>query len=416
MTDNINGVRGKTWVDNVKANDAVIKAKECIERGDMNAGAVQYMMDLIISVERYNINDTNRQGVIGKLFNKEKFRGHNGMPISNHFGYDMHDVISIFWEEVFRSLPNAKIQGDIVSVRQVDGQDGIICDYINGVTYTKRKTDCNPIHFLRNRGIMAVRNALNESYRHNIRQVCDSCGSVSTKTTLERESQRCPQCKSLDTEKYWPDGNSSYLSKKWRKCNTCKHQWLRKFTHMCHKCGSDSVYTDMRVVAHDDSILQLASMSMPADQLMADTESTIFVKNLTTSLRQFLPSDPSNTGGSTKTIDVFDILTDPAASLNMCKMCRHNAPLICQEQCRDFSIHGECGHTLIPDPSVCCGSEYFNDKCINYSKKIGEYHKCSASLTSRRVKKVREYVKRFIVLHRNDSCAEMYELLSKYGL
>jgi hypothetical protein len=402
----------KTWVSNEEADRVISAVHNLTKINKLDTKTIQHMMDLIVSVENYNIDNIHKQGIISKIFNKEKLNGHNGKTVSNHFGYDIKDMISIFWEEVFKSLPKAEVRGTNVSVREVEGilkPD----DQPNNNGYKIRQTNCNPIYYLRNRGVMAVRNALNESYRTNIKQICNSCGTQQASTTSEAKSNICPKCKSTDTVKYWPDGHASYKSKKGRRCNLCGNIWTRVFGHICYKCGSDDMRADSKLISQDDTILQMASNLEQADTVLITEESEARLDKILDEIYKALPTDPKNPTIETKTQEVFRLLIYPSASKEMCKRCNEAAPKVCEEKCEQSG----CQHIKIPDPNVCCGAESYNNRCINYSKKIGEYHNCSASLAARRVKKVREYFIRYIVANKEDmDCETLYKLLDKYGL
>ena len=280
-----------------------------------------------------------------------------------------------------------------------------------------RKTNCNPIYYLRNRGIMAVRNVLNDSYRTNIKQVCNSCGTQSALTTVENKSYECPNCGSSNTVKYWPDGNSSYMSKKGRKCNDCSHTWARKFSRACYKCGSTDIYTDSKIVSQEDIILYVPADISSAEMMVIDTQDNANLDILLHDIRDSLPIDPENPDVDTKTKEVFNLLVFPEASQEMCKQCHTNAAKVCEKKCNLFKLNKLCEHNLVPDSSSCCGETSFNPKCINYSKKIGEYQHCSASLAARRVKASRRYTLKYIREHRdNELCKSLYGLINKYDL
>lgn len=406
-----------SWVKNELANEAVLRAQESIATGRRNNKAIQDMMDLISGIQNYAIWNINKQGVIRKAFELERLR-HNGTKAGRaaSFATDLDDVISTFWEHVFKYLPRATATGENVPVRVVDGQYDDDTEFDEntstaGLQFVQRSTKCNPVHYLRNMGIMGVRNLINKSYRRNIVMVCDDCGQGSSVSTTEESSDKCPKCTSDDVGKYWPDGNSSYRSRKARKCNECNHIWLRQFTRKCYKCNSENVRTESRIQNGEDSIFQAPSGEDSAETLLVANELNQNIDTLIGKLYNFLPSDPRDPKVVSRTKDVFNILTRPEFSKDMCGKCVAKAPMVCDEKCGLTN----CIHGKAPDPKISCGEPSFSlDKCINFSKKIGEYHGCSASLAARRVKKVREYVKRYIVKHAaSEQCKVVAGLMAK---
>lgn len=246
--------------------------------------------------------------------------------------------------------------------------------------------------------------------------VCDDCGASSSVSTKE-EIQDCPKCSSTDTCKYWPNGNSSYRSKKFRLCKPCGHMWQRQFNRKCTHCGSQSVRVDARAQGDDATLAQTPSAAN-TESTLAELETDLMVDGLIDKLYKSLPLDPRDPTTISKTKEVFDILVRPEASTEMCKKCVASAKHICTDRCKLFKAEGQCEHEKMLDPSETCGADHFViGKCVNFSKKIGEHHNCSASLAARRVKKVREYVKRYIIEHANDDdCAQVNALMVKMSL
>jgi hypothetical protein len=118
--------------------------------------------------------------------------------------------------------------------------------------------------------------------------------------------------------------------------------------------------------------------------------------------------------GRSKTNEIFDLLLNLDKS-DICLKCANLAPKICECMCNDFICNNQCKHKLIPDPHASCGSDKFSlEKCISYSRKIGEFYGYSPSLVARRVKKIRKCLINYVAKHSsNDSCLTILKLLRK---
>lgn len=406
------------WVSNQEANEVVERAKQALKDGRQNDPSIQQLMCLVVGVEKYRAWDHRHQGMIRRIYNTERKAQYNygSSTLSSNFGIDFDDVISAFWEAVFKKLPVAETTGSMVTVRIVEGQkpvDGLV--NTGGITTTQRATKCNPINYLKHHGWLGVRNMLNKSYRRNIAQVCDDCGHSSNVSTTEKDGECCPKCNGTSTEKFWPSGHSSYRSRKARRCLGCKYVWDRQFVRTCTECGSDNVRTDSLVMNNEESMLQKSSDEATIEEMIAQHQAEQELQALLDDIYKSLPRDPKDPNATTHTHNVFNLLTRPAASIAMCKACVSKAPLVCADKCKK----SDCAHDRIPDPDISCGAESMATatKCVNYSKKIGEYHGVSASLASRRVKKVRKYVSQYIKTHRSFQTLDtVYELLMRKNL
>lgn len=411
------------WVNNGVANEIVYNVKQDMARGVTNSKNMRKMMDLISGVENYRIDNHSKQGVIRKIYDRERhaqmnYRG----SLSSNFGLDLDDAISVFWETVFKYLPRAETTGAMVAVRLVNGQQGqgAVSNLLsrNGIQMAHRPTKCNPVNYLKHMGVTGIRNMLNKSYRKNIMQVCDDCGTQASIMTIEAKADNCPSCKSTRTEKHWPSGHSSYKAKKFRRCQDCEHTWEREFVRACYKCGSENVHTDAMVINQEDTLFQQPAELDTAEETMIASEVESEMDKLLDAIYLSLPTDPKNPTATTRTHDVFNLLTRVEASADMCRKCVFAAPKVCEVKCATFKKMRMCEHDLIPDPAISCGGESMvTSKCVNYSKKIGEYHNVSASLASRRVKKVRLYVGRYVQANKNHpSYDTLHKLLIKHDL
>jgi hypothetical protein len=177
------------------------------------------------------------------------------------------------------------------------------------------------------------------------------------------------------------------------------------------------VRIDARAHGGDDLLAQTSS-GADTETTLSELEEDLLIDGLITKLYNYLPLDPRDPTAVSKTKEVFDILVKSEASAEMCKKCVASASTICTERCKLFKTQGKCGHEKTLDPADTCGADHFLiGKCVNFSKKIGEHHNCSASLAARRVKKVREYVKRYIEEHsEEEDCAAAAALLKKMNV
>lgn len=404
----------KNWVSNKTADEVVSKVQQDLISKTPDARSLQQLMDLVSGVQAYSTLDHRRQGVIRGIFDKEseKFKSGSRYRISN-FSLDLDDVISTFWEHVIKYLPRASVTGGVVPVRVVAGQDAKTTATRDGLSFADRDTKCNPVHYLRKMGVMGVRNLVNSVYRKNLIQVCEQCSSASNVSRVEIEGKECPKCKSTDVENHWPDGNSAYRVRKEKLCKGCQNTWTRKFAYSCQTCQSNEIRIESRYGPTDD-LTQLTNDDVSAEETLITHEAERELDNILRDIYNFLPADPRDPTLVSRTKEIFTILVDPKASVDICRKCVSAAPQVCADQCKEK----DCKHTRMPDPKVSCGATTFSiNKCVNFSRKIGEYHGCSASLSARRVKKVRQYFIRFVKTHRNlDLCRSLHGLLDERGL
>lgn len=411
-------VENKKWVSNEVANQVVAEAQLAVAQKQTKSVSISKLMDLVAGVSNYKVYDHRHQGLIKRIYNLERKSKYSHGPntLSSNFAIDFDDVISAFWEAVFKRLPSAATTGNMVNVRIVEGQKAKESTLTpSGLVISARPTKCNPINFLKQHGVLGVRNMLNKSYRKHITQICEDCGHTSNVASRELHGAECPKCKSPDTEKIWPSGNSTYRSKKSRRCNACKARWSRTFVRSCLGCNSENVHTDTLVINNEDSMLHHPSSEKSVEDTIMTYQAEQEVSTLLDEIYKSLPRDPRYPNKPTHTHSVFELLTRPAASKEMCGACVKAAPIVCAEKCKQAT----CNHDKLPDPTISCGSSSMatSVKCVNYSKKIAEYHDVSASLASRRVKKVRKYVAQYISTNRGlESLDTMYRLLNQRGL
>ena len=382
-----------TTVENSVADRLIDMVKKDLGKGLSSSANIMALMDLVVGVNGYIISNHSRQGVIRRVFTKERSQAIHGSVIN--IGVDIDDAVSIFWTEVFSSIDKVKSTGEEVDVRSVGG---------DGASASKRNTNCNPVHYLRMRGIMGVRNLINASYRKHLIQTCDDCnaiGSISSK-----ESSNVCVCGSSNTERYWPDGTSTFRAKKHRRCLDCGKVWKRVFMYTCGQCKSTNVTIVPRTARVHMSTADANKLVVDETQF-SDTYHAETVKHMSEvvlGIKRMIPIDPG-TNAASKTGAIYSYMFDDADSAAICKLCADRASVVTDDD----------GNTK-PDPKSCCGAKVFSlDVCTNYAKKIGQYQQCSASLSSRRVEKIREYAVKYIVANksRNSFCESLYEELGK---
>lgn len=370
-------------------------------------------MDLVSGVSAYSISDPSRQGIIKRLFEKECKRYYTRNNDYSNFSINLDDVVSIFWEAIFKDLPTAKAFGAMVTTRAVVGQTA---DAGGGIV---RPTNANPINWLKKRGVMGVRNAINKVYNHNLIQVCDDCGHRSKADSREVDSKVCPKCASLKTLEHWPDGNSTYKATKHRKCLSCTHVWQRKFAYVCAKCLSMGVHIESRFDGKEDAVYDLPTSELTIEDQYVEQELEAEVQTIISGTYAALPlnPDPMASPTDTKARAILDVIFDPIVSKDICSKCVIKADSVCIELCEAFKNTRKCTHDKVKNPKQTCGAESFSlDKCINYSKKIGEYHGVSATLSSRRIQTIRKYFIKYVSENRDiDLCDSLYNLLKKQG-
>jgi len=378
------------FIDNSLANQLVRQAQT---RKD--AGSIQRLMEQIVEVENYRQHDIKNQGYIGRVFFQEQER----LPAS----VDMTDIVAVFWEQVMKDLPRAAMEGEVVSVRKIneiqhDGIEYVASKTKDGEVYVDRKTKMNPVYWLRRQGYMAVRNFINDHYRDNWNQSCDDCGHVGPSAQSTEVVTPCHQCNSKDSVKVTlrkrtvqRGSNNSH-----RKCSACGTLRPRQFTRSCRKCGSSNVRVDYRFdgeLKEDIFSLPDGLHNMRPDDILVKGEVNRELEQLLKDIEDSFPKNTKDNIGDTQVRRIFRILIYPEASMEMCGQCKFKAGMVCAEGCRrDY-----CNHDRKVNPSKSCGADSFQlDKCINYSKKIGEYMGFTGALANRRVQKIRLYVEQFL--------------------
>lgn len=146
-------------IDNEYANELLISFRK--------GRRIQEFMDAVTGIKNYRLDNPNKQGCIRNIFAKEL--------IADQFLIELDDIISIFWKGVFESVDRAKLWGE--KIKTLNNKD-------------MRKTNKNPIHWLRTQGSFAVRNYINSLYRKNLQQCCSTCGY----TIAVRKNKMCNKC------------------------------------------------------------------------------------------------------------------------------------------------------------------------------------------------------------------------------
>lgn len=404
----------REYLSNDIADEIVRKMQAARLSNTHDAATTQKFMELVSGVDGYNIYDMARQGVISKYFNREIRTPYNN-EIPSNFSMSFEDIVSIFWEQAYKALSDAKMTGDDVSVRVVSGQtsDAPISK-INGIDRSIRVTLCNPINYIRKNAITKTRNVITNAYSRALTQECQDCGHSSSPRKNECATN-CSKCLSSDTKESYPDGTSMYRSKKIRSCNKCGHTWARKFKYTCQICLSTNVTLEQRTKGIDESILQIPGDLPTTEESRILKEKNSEVTTLLRRIRNSLPKDPQDSSSKTVGQEIFDMFIDPEVGRAVCTLCIENAKMTCKDKCGNNA----CTHEKIKDPEYTCGSKTFSlGTCINYTKRLSDYYGCSTSLTSRRVKRNRLYAIRYIVKHKDthDLCDSIYNMLKQRGI
>lgn len=222
-------------VDNELANELLVAARK--------GQRIPEFMDAVSGVKNYRLDNHKRQGVIRSRFAKE--------IISDQFLLDIDEIISEFWNGVFEKIDKAVLHGEVVVVSAP------------GKKKVRRPTKNNPIHWLREHGVWAVRNFITSLYRKNLEQHCTSCGY---KTSVKNKKE-CPKCAGVMTTMY-------------------------KFSHD----------TDMMPGGYDQDIVEEADQGRSIDRLLGDFADAVL-------------------GEGTRAYQVLKIMTEPEASREMCNAC-----------------------------------------------------------------------------------------------
>lgn len=361
----------KDWVSN-DTDMLVARAQEDLAAGrKVDSRLMSKLMDLISGVDGYSPSDMRRQGVIAKFFSKEITKT-SGVLNSANYMVGMEDLVSVFWENVMQTLPTARQQGTVVKVRQAAGAE------------VTRPTSSNSVYYIRSQSITKTRNYINAIYSKMLVQSCDDCFNHGPPNKEEVDVQ-CGTCGSDVTEPVWPDGNTKYRAKKARRCLSCLTTWKRKFEYRCSRCKSDNISIGPKTVSKQESVYDESSIARSSEDEALDAELEREIDHIYTTIRASLPKNPADRLATSKTMELFDMLVDKSKSVDMCAKCRLSAPTICVKRCTV-----PCKHDTMLDPRSSCGeTEFTVASCVNYSKKIGEYVGCSASLVARRMKQIR---------------------------
>lgn len=166
-------------IGNEYANELLIEFRK--------GNKVQEFMDAVSGVEKYRIDDPSRQGCIRGMFSKEL--------IKDQFLVNIDDVVSMFWCGVFEYVDRAMLWGEKVEIKKPGKEVQI------------RKTNNNPIHYLRYHGGRSVRNYITKLYRKNLQQSCLECGYVCS----VNNDKICKNCKAeMQTTYKFVDINNDY--------------------------------------------------------------------------------------------------------------------------------------------------------------------------------------------------------------
>jgi hypothetical protein len=197
----------------------------------------------------------------------------------------------------------------------------IIIKDCNGNTI-KRPTNKNPIHFLRSHGIMTVRNHINSLYRKNLQQYCNVCGY---------------------------------------KCSI-------RNSKICSKCKNEMIVT-YRFANIEDTEIGINDEIPTKD--IAET-----ISNL---LHEFA-YDVLKPG--TRAFQILNILTNPEASIEMCKICK-----------------------------LCDRTTFDIDHCTNYNANISNWLGVNKAMIASKVGRIRKALPKFLSMKCSEGSIEAQYLL-----
>jgi hypothetical protein len=195
-----------------------------------------------------------------------------------------------------------------------------------GVEREFRPTSNNPIHFLRYHGRMSVRNHITALYRKNLEQGCPVCGH----RTSIKNNKECPKC---------------------------------------HKM----MVTLYRYVEEDESIPDVDEYAK-----LDSFDISIKIKSL---IQEFAETV---LGKGTRAYQVMEILTNPAASRDMCGSCK------------------------------LCGMDTFDiDVCTNYNANIGRWLGVNKTMIANKVRSIRKRFPEWLRANHSDEAEYLLHIIPK---
>lgn len=286
-------------VDNKYADQLLIDIKK--------GQRLHEFMDAISGVEGYKIGNLGRQGTIRRSFIRE--------IMADQFLLDLEDIISVFWGGVFAKIPDAKLHKEVITYKTSDGKRA------------ERRTNKNPIYFLRTHGIMTVRNHINSLYRKNLQQCCNICG---TKSAIKNDRN-------------------------------------------CSKCGNE-----MSVVY---KFANIDDTEIGYEDRQRDDTSNIVSRLLTEFANDILKP-------GTRAFQVLNILTNPEASRDMCRICK-----LCDQNTFDI------------------------DHCTNYNANIGNWLGVNKAMVASKVSRIRRALPKFLSSKGSPEARHLLDIIpSKFKL
>jgi ubiquitin len=311
--------------------DAVYKAASiAVQKHGKTDVSVSQLLDLITGVENYDPKNTHKQGFIGKCYYRESI-GKN---------IEFQAYISEFWFGVFSNLQKAKLSGE---------------EMVNG-----KKTQMNPVNWLRSRGVFAVRKLV---YGMRMKQFISRCGDCHTTVpAYVKHDDKCRKCNS-DLKILYSDGGMTR-----GKCMSCNVEVRLASTYQCKKCGSANIVSTSKIKLgpmNDD-----VNGDTTAEEKLIEHEDNIGIRSVLQRAFDTLPINKKS--GTSQTRVVFKIITDA--------------------NCAD--ARAVCAKCNLEDKKTCGASAFDLTDCYNYSKKLAEYLGYTQTLANARVQRSLDVIRK----------------------
>lgn len=230
-------------VTNEYANALLARLREDLD------GNFQELMDAMSGLSNYRPWEVDRQGKVGSIIGRIA-RGSGGRD-------EFQELVAIFWQAVIASIPKAAAYGG-----SVDAADGT------------RDTRMNPVYWLRQQGIFAVRRAVTSNIRASIRRVC----------------------------------------------TTCQTSWAASVTE-CGACGSGELEVSARRADIDLGLLEDGARPLEQEAL-----GRIDARRAIDAISRQLPRHPVDPTIETAAQRVWRALTEPEVGAEVCRTCRDKTP------------------------------------------------------------------------------------------
>lgn len=196
----------------------------------------------------------------------------------------------------------------------------------SGKSSETRETNNNPINYLRYHGKMAVRNYITGLYRKNLQQSCSSCDY----TCSVQNDKKCPKCNAI-------------------------------------------MHTTYKFLDIDDD-----SNDLNGYDPVKDTEDRDMEKYIKSLLKRFA-NEVLREG---RAFQIFNILTEPEASKEMCAAC-----------------------------NLCPAKTFDIDSCTNYNANIGSYLGVNKTMVANKMRSIRKRLPQFLFSEGTEEASHILEVI-----